>query len=422
MTVGIHTLPTQHDIRIEDGRALVEHLVVTDPEAIRLLGTASPEDRAELLQRIISVGARGITTMGVGIDVDSIDARVRSVVEGATEEAERTVAEILERGRRSIGEQFDPEHRSSILARALDDFTTWRDEFLATLDPAIDGSVATALVQRLHGLVGPEGALERRLAEALDPDADDSAFGRLATAMASGFDEIRRDIARGQGASDAREQEAERGTAHGLEYEDVVETHLRAWAATRPGTLVERTTTSAGDLDASSRVGDFVITLADGHRIAIEAKRHARIALGGSDGILGELDRAMSNRRADAAVCIAGRDAYPMEVGRFNVYGDRILVVDEGDGLMTAVALQWTAAALTSRGRGGAGLDTGAVSDRIDRIRTAADRLSGARSSVTKMRTSLDNLYGLLGELRGDILEQAEDLHRLVAVSESLGS
>jgi hypothetical protein len=422
MTVGIHPLPTSGDVRIEGGNALVDHLVVSDPEAVRLLATAPPEDRRELLDRIITVGARGMMTMGIGIDVDTIDARVHAVVGSATDEAQQAITEILERGRASMREQFDPEQRSSIMARALDDFATWRDDFLTTLDPGIDGSAATTLVDRLLGLVGPNGALERRLAEALDPESGDSAFARLSASMESGFEDLRREIARTQGADEARAAEAERGTAHGLDFEDVVEGHLRAWAAARPGTIVERTGTTSGELDANARVGDFVITLGDGYRIVIEAKRHARITLGGADGILAELDRATANRRADAAICIAGRDAYPAEVGRFNVYGDRILVVDEGDGIMTAVALQWAIASLTGRGGWSADVDGAAVADRIERIRGAAESLSGARRSVTSIRGSLDRLHELLGTLRTDLLDQVGDLDRLLAVPESLGA
>jgi hypothetical protein len=421
MTVGIHPLPTPDDIRIDGDTAHVEHLVVSDPEAVRLLGTASPEDRREVLDRIITVGARGMMTMGVGIDVDTIDTRVRAVVSSATDEAQQTISDIIERGRTSMQAQFDPEQRSSIMARALDDFTSWRAEFLATLDPGVEGSAATVLVDRLLALVGPDGALERRLAEALDVDSDESAFARLTASMEAGFEELRRDLARSQGADAARADEAERGTAHGLDFEDVVEANLRSWAAARTGTIVERTSTATGDLDVNARVGDFVVTTADGRRIVVEAKRHARITLGGADGILAELDRATANRRADASICIAGRDAYPTEVGRFNVYGDRVLVVDEGDGIMTAVALQWALTSASARSGRGAELDAAAVADRIERIRVAAESISGARRSVTSIRGSLDKLHELLGGLRVDLLDQVSDLDRLLSVPESRG-
>lgn len=422
-TAGIHRIHLETPaIEIEGARARVDGLLIDDPDAVGLLATASPEDRPELLHRIIAVGARGLTTMGVGIDIAAIDARVQRVVGAATDEAQRTITAILDNARTSLAEQFDPEQRSSILSRALADFSTWRDGFVADLDPGIDGSTATQLLDRLQRLVGEDGALDTRLSEALDLDADGSALARLAAGMEAGFAELRRDLARAQGTDDGRAAEAERGTAHGLVFEDVVEAAVRRWAMGRPGTIVERTSGATGSLDARSLVGDLVVTLPTGARIVVEAKRQARITLTGPSGILTELDRAATNRQADAAVCISGRDAFPAEVGHFNVYGDRVLAVDEGDGAMTAVAMQWAAASLATRADGGAALDAGAVADRVDRIRKAAESLKGARQSVTTIRGSLEGLYELLGTLRGDLLDQVDDLARMLSLRESRGT
>jgi len=340
MTTGIHMIdpsappespassPEKSAVMLDGDEIIIEHLIVTDPSVVGMVATAGYDDRADLLRRIMSVGVQGVASMGIGIDLTAIDARVHRVLESVTTEAEATVRTIIDESRSSLSKQFDPEQRSSILARALADFTAWRDEFLDGLDPGIEGSAATMLIQRLLDLVGPDGALERRLAAALDMDEGDSAFARLSRLIDERFDDLR----------------------HGLEFEDVVEVNLRRWASTSKGTIVERTSTIVGALTASSKVGDFVVTLGDGRRIVVEAKRHASITLGGSGGILGELDAAMTNRRADAAVCIAGRDAFPAEVGRFNVYGDRVLAVDEGDGAMTSIAMHPQGGRNTERG------------------------------------------------------------------------
>jgi hypothetical protein len=365
--------------------------------------------------------------MGVGLDLTAVDARVLSLLESVTSEAEASIRSILDDSRLSLGRQFDPEQRSSILARALAEFTNWREEFLARLDPGVEGSTATLLIQRLQELVGPEGALETRLSEALDIDAGDSAFAKLSRSIEEQFEVLRRDLAGDRAADAARIVEAERGTAHGIEFEDVVEANLRQWAASSKGCIVERTTNTVGNLAAASKVGDFVVTLSDGRRIVVEAKRHASISLAGSGGILHELDNAMTNRAADAAVCIAGRDAFPTEVGHFNVYGDRVLVVDEDDGAMTAIAMQWAAASIAASTAGTAAFDTAAVADRIDRIRHGAETLSGSRRTVTGIKASLDKLHENLGRLRSDVLGQVDDLDRLLSRglpigAESLGS
>jgi hypothetical protein len=441
MTSGIHAMrpssqqqtgqQKEHSgaVRLDGDRVVIEGVVVTDDTVVGMLSTAPDSDRIDLLLRMMSVGAQGVVSMGVGLDLAAVDARVLGLLESVTTEAEASVRSIIDESRSSLGKQFDPEQRSSILARALTEFTNWREEFLARLDPGVEGSTATLLIQRLQELVGPEGALETRLSEALDIDAGDSAFAKLSRSIEEQFEVLRRDLASERAADSARNVEAERGTAHGIKFEDVVEANLRRWAASIKGCIVERTTNTAGHLAAASKVGDFVITLSDGHRIVVEAKRHASISLAGSGGILHELDDAMTNRAADAAVCVAGRDAFPAEVGHFNVYGDRVLVVDEGDGAMTAIAMQWaaTAASIADSTAVTAAFDTAAVTDRIDRIRHGAEALSGARRTVTGIKTSLDKLHENLGTLRSDVLGQVDDLDRLlcrgVAVdTESRGS
>lgn len=405
-------------VELTDDGAVINHLRVTDPTAVMLLSTAPESDRPDLADRMIGIGAQGMASMGLGIDLAAIDDRVGGIVQAATGQAETTLKAILDESSRRLDQQFDPNQRTSILARALTDFTDWRDGFLATLDPAVEGSTATVLVDRLTSLVGPDGALEQQIAAAFDLDQGDSALAQLRTSIDDGFAELRQDLARDQAADAARAEEAERGTAHGIEFEDVVESHLRNWAAGHRGCIVERTSVTPGSLNAVSKVGDFVITLDDGRRIVIEAKRHASIALTGSGGILTELDTAMDNRRAEVAICIAGRDAFPTEVGRFNVYGNRILAVDEGDGTLVTIALQWAAA--VAQGTSDVEFDHAAAVDRIDRIRKAAEQLSAARRSITTIRSSLDQLHEQLGGLRGDILDHVADLDRTLAPTRHL--
>jgi hypothetical protein len=101
-------------------------------------------------------------------------------------------------------------------------------------------------------------------------------------------------------------------------------------------------------------------------------------------------------------------------VGRFGVYGNRILAVDEGEGTMVGIAMQWAAA---GAGADAAGSELGGAADRVDRIRKAAEQLSGARRSITTIRASLDRLHDQLGGLRSNILDEVSDLDRIIAGS-----
>jgi hypothetical protein len=419
-STAVHHLPgSDHTVVTIDGnRVLVHDLVVDDPSLIELLATQEPEHHADLLRRVIAVGARGLLTMGIGIDLAAIDGRVRQTLAAVTAEAQHHVADLLAESRRAVTEQLDPEHRSSVLSRALDDFGHWRDSVIERLDPDRADSHTAAFLERLTTLLGPDGDLERRLSHALDPDADDSMLGRLDAAMDERFRELRDLIVREGGRRSGREEEAGRGTAQGLEFEDVLEERLRSIAAGLGGCTVERTSRTPGTLGPKATVGDFVVILPAGERIVVEAKNQASLTLTGRDGVLAELDRARDNREAAAAVCVSARDAFPAEVGAFGVYGDRVLAVDEGDGTMTAVALRWAIGALAARRKGAdAEIDVTTLTDRVDRIRTLAERFKTARRTLTDVGKSVDAVRETLAEMRTDLLDLVDDVQRALTPS-----
>ena len=153
------------------------------------------------------------------------------------------------------------------------------------------------------------------------------------------------------------------------------------------------------------------MVLASGRRLVIEAKNTARITLTGKDGILEELDRAMANRSADFAICVSARDAFPKEVGPLGVYGDRILIVDEGDGTMVAVALRLAEMMLEkSADRKTADIDRGFVQDRMQRLRQLAQLFTNNRRSLTDIKTSVEQVHGSLEQIRAELLFLVDEI------------
>jgi hypothetical protein len=402
--------PSPGAVTVDGTRTTILHLVVDDPGLARLLDTRPQEERPVLVARALEVGARSLLTAGIGIDVDAIDSRVR----GITEEAERRVTQLIDQGRAAFAASFDPEQRSSLIARALADFAQWRDQVLSELDPDRAGTATASFLDRLGAIVGPDGALERRIKDVLDPDADGSALARLSATMETRLGEMRDLLLADRARAEGRSDEARRGTAQGFAFEDRVEEWLRIEAGAIGGCIVERTGDRPGEVH-NAKVGDFVITLADGVRIVVEAKNQATVGLAGTGGVLDELDRAMDNRGAVAAICVSARPAFPAEVGRFGVYGDRVLVVDEDEGTMLSVALRWAAAAARARLAGSVmARDPAELLERVERIRAMGTRISTLQRQLTGVRDSVAGVKDLLGTLRSDLLDLTDDLqHRL---------
>jgi hypothetical protein len=396
------------DVRIDGDTVTIDLITSTDPVLVELLAHAPAEQRADLVQRVLAVGARGLVTMGVGIDLQEIDERVRRSVELVTGSARAEVDRILAEARVTLESSLDPDQRTSMLGRALAELGAWQQGLLGGVDPDRAGSHTGRMLEHLRSMLGPGGDLEQRLAEALDLGSDDSSLARFSATVDRRLQEIRDLVAEGRG----RREEADRGTAKGLTFEDDLEEHLRRAAAGLPGAIVERTSTTRGDLPGDAMVGDFVIELASGSRIVVEAKNTRSIGLTGRDGILGELDRAMVNRGADVAVCLSALDSFPREVGPLGVYGRRLLAVEDGDGTMTWVALRSAAAMAESARAGGetVGPDLAVVDDLVQRIRQLGQVFSSNRRSLTEISGSVERVRDSLDVLRRELTSLIDDL------------
>lgn len=399
-------VPDRHarplEITVEGSRVLISDFEVDDPVLAGLL--AKGDEPGRLLERIISVGARGLATMGLSFDISEVDVRVNRTVERVTDEAAVRVRAMLDEAHRVLSSSLDPEQRSSMVARTVADFGAWRDSFLDQVDPDTSTSHTGRLLDHLRSLLGPGGALDQRLDAALDPSSDDSGLGRVSILIEERFAELREAMAIDRG----RKEEAERGTAKGFDFEDQVEDALREIA--RPlGAIVERTSRSAGALAGEAVVGDFVVEIPDLGRVVVEAKNVRSLALTGKDSILGQLDRAMANRDASVGVCVSAQDAFPREVGPFGTYGNRLLVVDDGEGTMLQVAVRWAIDALRSRLDAGSEVDVNLIEERLQRVRMLAQRFSSNRRALTEISSSVDKVRDSLEDMRRDMLELVED-------------
>ena len=390
-----------------DGRVTkIEGLVSEDPSLAQLLIAHPSADWPAVIERALAVGAKGLLTMGIDLGLDGVRSEVRRQVEEANNAAEQRIAKMLSEAERTITEQLDPDRRTSLLSKSLREFHKWQEALFAGFDVDQSGSVSGRLVDRLEALVGPKGLLEERLQAALDPNAEDSALARMRTEMLGEIQALRDALHEEKG----KRSEAELGTRKGFVFEDAVEGAVRAWAGGIGSCVVERTSRSAGALGPEAFVGDLTIALGENSRVVIEAKNARRISLAGPDGILEELDRAMANRQAQVAVCVSAHDSFPAEVGQFAIYGNRVLVVDEGDGTAVGIALRVAQLLLaTSTTNANHGVDQAALGDHLERIGTLAKRFSAAKRALTEAQGGIGSAKDLLDSMRSELLELVDN-------------
>lgn len=395
-------------IMVADNTTTITGLTIHDEAVAQYLLSFSPGRRAEELLRAVSLGVHGLIATSMSATVDEMKSEVHRILESAAATAASQVGLAVEAGRTELAAHLDPEVRSSLTARTVSELEELHAVTLARLDPDRSDSHTGKLVSAITDLLGPGGLLAQRLESVFDSAEADQGLGRLLDLFERRFQELR-DVVVGD---QHRQAEAERGTAKGFDFEDEVETLLRSQARAMSGCMVERTGQLGGTLGAQSKVGDFVFTLPDGTAIAIEAKNTARIALSGSTGILAELDQAMDNRRATWSLCVSRADAYPGEVGSFAVYGNRVLVVDGGDGTLVGVALRWIAAAARANSGDHEVADTAAAFDGLGRIRDLAQHFSRSKKVLNTAQTGLESVREDLDSLRSQLLDLVDDVSR----------
>ncbi len=395
-------------VTISGENVIVSDLTFFDPMVASHLGALPPERRAEELARAIGIGIHGLAATTMRATVDEMQQQVRRIIASAADAAETHLGTAVKAGQTELAAHLDPEVRSSLTARTVAELEELHRETLARLDPDRRDSHTGKLVGAISDLLGPGGLLAQRLEDAFDSAEADHGLGRLLDTFERRFQEMR-DLLIGE---QHRQEEAERGTAKGIEYEDVLEKVIRTEARSISGCVVERTGQVGGALGLQAKVGDFALSLPDGTRVAIEAKNVARIGLAGSTGILAELDQAMDNRKATWAICISRTDAFPAEVGSFAVYGNRILVVDSGDGTLTRIALRWVAAAARSSVAGHDQVDTVDALEKLARIRGLAQHFSRSKKVLTTAQSGLDTVREELDSLRSDLLDLVDEATR----------
>ncbi len=404
-TTAFDSAPT---ITVIDTSVEIANLRMTDETVARYIAMFPQGRRGEELIRAITLGVHGLVSTSMRATVDDMKHEVRRIIESAAAAADSHLGAALESGRVELAAHLDPDVRSSLTARTVAELQELHATMLARLDPDRSDSHTGKLMASITDLLGPAGLLAQRLEAAFDATEAESGFGRLLDTFERRFQEMR-DLVVG---NQQREAESARGTAKGVDFEDQVEDLLRREARALSGCVVERTGQVAGTLGAHTKVGDFVVVLPDGTTVAVEAKNTARIGLTGSTGILTELDQAMDNRNATWSICISHVDAYPGEVGSFAVYGNRILVVEEGDGTLTGVALRWIAAAALATAPGDDKIDAAAAMERLARIRDLAQHFSRSKKILTTAQSGLESVREDLDSLRSQLLELVDDISR----------
>jgi hypothetical protein len=404
-------------------RVAIDGLVVEDECAVRLVRTREEhgEDPVKTVRDAVEIGARVLDREQAGANAEFVKAEFEKAaieLNGQFTDRARQVAEFFNE---RVQEVFGPENGH--LHRELEALFS-------------DGS-ATSVQNRVRELVQETLARSREdlmkqfsAADGSNPLADFKAGTiRVLKAAEERQHETQQLMLRQMAELEKQLQalrlekekleevgaERERGSAKGRTFEEAVAEAVDEIARAQ-GDVAE----AVGDLkEATGKVGDVVVAIdacngpARG-RIVIEAK-DSRLS---QRGALSELERALTERSADAAVLVVpSEDEVPAKMQQLREYnGDRLVVAfdPEGGSLPLEVAYRLARARALMKRSDADGIDTGAIHDVAERALAALTEERRIKLQLTGAKTGIDNAYRLVEEMSARVRGLLEEIDALV--------
>jgi hypothetical protein len=211
------------------------------------------------------------------------------------------------------------------------------------------------------------------------------------------------------------EAERERGSAKGRTFEEAVADAVDRIAVAQ-GDVAE----AVGDLkEATGKVGDVVVALdacngPSRGRIVFEAK-DSRLS---KPKALDELDRALAERSADAAILVVpSEDEVPAKMYELREYnGDKQVVAfdPEAGALPLEVAYRLARARVLMKRADADGVDAGAVRDTAERALAALTEERRIKTHLTGAKTRIAKAYALVEEMAGRVRGLLQEIDSLV--------
>ena len=390
-------------------RVTIHLLELTDPGLAGFVSSVPEAERPALAANAVRIGLQALANAGNGANVDVVRAEFDRMVEHMTATHARA-AEALEASLRANFADGDGR-----LPRTLESFLGDSGRLqrltVALFDPNRRDSAVGQLNEVLGRYFDGDGS---RLAQLLDPTREASPLYQFRNEVSGEFRSLGERIASLEAANRVRAGERARGTAKGIEFEDLVADRL-AELARGVGDFLERTGTDAGDA-LRSKKGDFVLTIDPTRthgrdlRVVIEAKDRSL-----SRRLLAEeLTAARANRGAAIAMAVFTPEHAPAGVVPFALVGSDVYAVydpeaDDGMGLEAAFRVARVVALLTLRDTTGQ-VDLAAVGEALQDIQYAVENVRKMKSRLTSIGTAAQEVGSLLDDLRERVLASVRDI------------
>jgi hypothetical protein len=257
----------------------------------------------------------------------------------------------LQDQRERILKEFSLDIEGSAIGRLVKELKEKHGELTNDLKGKVDEVVGEFSLDKedsaLSRLVGQVTAAQERISSEFSLDAEGSALARMKKELEAllerhnkANEEFRGQVREALASIQARKEESQKSTRHGVEFEQAVCEFVDRNAAAC-GDLVEQVGASPG-LIPRCKVGDAVLTIgpereAAGARIVVEAKQKAGYDV---KKALAEIEEGRRNRQAGVGVFVFSKRLAPASVSSLCRYGNDIVVVWDVEDAASDVHLE----------------------------------------------------------------------------------
>lgn len=400
-------------VLVGDDEIFVEGLRITDPDTLAFVG--SSDDPEVALVRCVEMGARVLRLARATVDTQLVEHRFDRMAKSL----DRSVDELARRIDDSARALLDDENGE--LTTALRD---WLEDVTAILGETFDENSRKSALAKLERLLesarSEQVAAVRRL---LDPDSGDSPLNRWRVEIVNevrsrgeALERLLNDLSFRLGLDQGEAKAIDKTAVKGFDFEDVVYATLES-IATPLQDVPAQVGNDVGS--AGSKVGDIVVDVDSAFsggnaRFVFECKDRA-LSL---KKALDELDDAMANRDAAAAVMVfSGQDVAP-GTEPFQWFDRRAIVVldkDELDPHALRLAYLWARWVAT---RDVSTTSEGVDVDRLLAVIEGASRslrtASAVRASHTQAKKAIDQAGRQLDSLLADVQSALDEIEAII--------
>jgi hypothetical protein len=331
---------------------------------------------------------------------------------------QRTLDAVVQTQNVSILSQFSLDNKDGALTRFLSELVEKHGDLHTALQGNMKEVVAEFSLDRpdsaLSRLVQRVETAQKSLTDELSLDNSGSALSRLQTMLQENHkqqvelaNKLSADLSVAIGQLQARRQEADKSTRHGLEFEASVCEQVRVVCAAA-GDVVQECGAKTG-LIPNNKVGDAVITIgpekmAAGARIVVEAKESAAYDLAGT---LAEADVARRNRGAGVCIFVHSEKTAPASIPNFQRYGHDVVLRWNADDPASDVWLKAAVMVATAMSVRAATHDTQDTAS-FQKVDDAVIRIRKQIEGFEVIRTSANTSSNAAGKIleRAKIMEE----------------